>query len=498
MSTEEATTAGTTDTEKETGPITATSRPSTLPQPTSSKHSTIKKSTQAIAATGKASQQTLNPDPVVPLDPLDVPRKNTYDPTALEFQSKIIKGHTSNTSLYFGKFCSGFAAYGRTLAALRDQGDLLARCIAQFSETQAHSPLTKKQLTEYSGFLAAVQDHMHARVLRIEAKVVGGFAKYGTMCHTIKEEVQKGVQIRDKEQKFQEQLQRMNSKSPGDANDQARQHKKDSAAVAALDAQRAHDVLLREADKFEQTRLEDVRRLLMNFCEIELAFHTRAVRLYTHAYNAAKKLDMGEDIASFRTQMNILRGSSSVGPDPNLILESSKRGCVPSDSGEDGQAMEGELTDVMDPLTAVMMPVSKSSFAPACQLDHLDDEDDDDTSSTVSAEQSPAVQKRRTSVAAENSQVQKKSMTLPNRPKSFSSKTIKAQDSRSPRSLGYVPSKTRHSLLTDLPNQERRAFTAGGALQSGKKSGCGKKRCKMHSHVDEYDLMLEQLASSDV
>ena len=155
-----------------------------------------------------------------------------------------------------------FAAYARTLAALRDQGDHLARCIAQFSETQAHSPLTKKQLTEYSGFLAAVQDHMRARVLRIESKVVGGFAKYGTMCHTIKEEVQKGVQIRDKEQKFQDQLQKMNSKTPGDVSKdaQARQHKKDSAAVAASDAQRAHDLLLREADKFEQTRLEDVRR----------------------------------------------------------------------------------------------------------------------------------------------------------------------------------------------------------------------------------------------
>ena len=101
MSTEEGVTS---DTENETrGPA--------PPQAVSSRPSAAKRPSQASAAAAKdkASEQTLHPDPAH-IDPLAVPKKNAYDPTALEFQSKIIKGHTNNTGLYFGKFCSGVSS----------------------------------------------------------------------------------------------------------------------------------------------------------------------------------------------------------------------------------------------------------------------------------------------------------------------------------------------------------------------------------------------------
>ncbi|OQV13044.1 putative Protein FAM92B [Hypsibius exemplaris] len=292
------------------------------------------------------SERSSSPSTAAPAATAEVsPHNNVYDPAALEFQSKIINGHTQNTGVFFGRFCSGFAAYSRNLGAIRDQGDEIARSFAQYSETQAHSPVTKKQLTEFSGHLAAVQDHMHARILRLENKVVMGFSKYGAMCHVLKGEVEKGVSIRDREQKYQDDLQRMQVKLKDDRDSTVRQQKLDFAAVAASDAQRAHDLLLREADKFEQQKLEDMRRLLMNFCEIELAFHAKALKLYTQAYRSAKKLDMVDDIANFRTQMNIVRGSSSVGPDPDLILENCKEGCQPPETSSESELSSDSLSD---------------------------------------------------------------------------------------------------------------------------------------------------------
>lgn len=196
----------------------------------------------------------------------------------------------------------------------------------------------------------APQDHMHARILRLENKVVMGFSKYGTMCHVLKTEVQKGVHIRNSEQRHQDDLQKMQVKlKSADADAAARQQKAEFVALAASDAQRAHDILLREADKFEQQKLEDMRRVLMNFCEIELAFHSKAVKLFTQAYRSAKKLDMVDDIVTFRTQMNIVRGSSSVGPDPQLILENCRVGCVAPETSSESELSEDSLSGADGP-----------------------------------------------------------------------------------------------------------------------------------------------------
>ena len=81
------------------------------------------------------------------------------------------------------------------------------------------------------------------------------------------------------------------------------QQKQDDLTTAINDTRRAQDQLKLDADKFERQKVNDMQQVLMNFCEIELAFHARALELYTAAYNAVKDVEPHTDIEHFRQSM---------------------------------------------------------------------------------------------------------------------------------------------------------------------------------------------------
>ncbi|XP_055336344.1 CBY1-interacting BAR domain-containing protein 1-A-like [Paramacrobiotus metropolitanus] len=244
-----------------------------------------------------------------------------YDPTIVDMQSKQILRHAEITYEFFGRYCKGFASYARKLARLRDKGDELARCIVFCSETQPHSPSTKSLLNEFSTVITSVQDRLNGSLLRLESHVVPGFSKFGMMAHSVKQDGQKSIALRQKEARLAMELQQMQNATKAETTVQQRHQKAEAVAHAATDARLAHEQLLEQADKFEKQKLTDLRQLLMNFLQIELGFHAKALKLYTQAYNQIKRLNMADDIESFRAQMRILQGSMSAGPDPNLLLE---------------------------------------------------------------------------------------------------------------------------------------------------------------------------------
>lgn len=126
---------------------------------------------------------------------------------------------------------------------------------------------------DLAGQFAGLQDHEQARIYRLEAKVISGFSKYGFLCHAINDEVQKGLDIREREQRQTEECMRLQ----GDItlSGQLRQHKLESASLAANDTKRAQELLQRRSDKFEQQKLDDMRRTFLNFCEIEIGRSSR-------------------------------------------------------------------------------------------------------------------------------------------------------------------------------------------------------------------------------
>lgn len=197
-----------------------------------------------------------------------------------------------------------FASHSRKIANLRDRGDILSQDFISFTEAQCCCcPSTKASVFEFAKLLSQLQDYQQARIYRIEAKVVSGLSKYGFLCHTIKEEVQKGLDIRLREQRQTEEFLRLQ----GDftLSGPVRQQKLESANLAASDTKRAQELLRRRSDKFEQQKLDDIRRVLLNFCEIEIAYHAKAVEVLTQAYNSIAEISLEADIETYKRELQI-------------------------------------------------------------------------------------------------------------------------------------------------------------------------------------------------
>lgn len=99
-----------------------------------------------------------------------------------------------------------------------------------------------------------------------------------------------------------------------------------NAEYAQTEASRADNVVQDEIDKFEQMKLTDMKKFLTDFTLIHLAFHARAMEMYTFAHQQLLNIDVAHDL-----EVNILFFSFELFNDENLILGISY-GCTFSSS----------------------------------------------------------------------------------------------------------------------------------------------------------------------
>lgn len=65
---------------------------------------------------------------------------------------------------------------------------------------------------------------------------------------------------------------------------------------ASADMSRTVKELEEQTDSFEKQKLQNMSAILKNFIEIELAFHTKALELYTVAYRQINNIDNEADL----------------------------------------------------------------------------------------------------------------------------------------------------------------------------------------------------------
>ena len=69
-----------------------------------------------------------------------------------------------------------------------------------------------------------------------------------------------------------------------------------NAEYAQTEASRADNVVQDEIDKFEQMKLTDMKRFLTDFTLINLAFHARAMEMFTLAHQQLLNIDVTHDL----------------------------------------------------------------------------------------------------------------------------------------------------------------------------------------------------------
>ncbi|XP_042891592.1 protein FAM92A-like isoform X2 [Penaeus japonicus] len=221
-------------------------------------------------------------------------------------QTKFIQERIAGVEKHFGQICTSLGAYTRKTARLRDKGDEVSAALLHYGEVENLNKSLRSSLCETADTLAAVQDFRNVEVERLESRVVGELALYEGVCKSAREELKRSFNTRQQEMNHRRNLERAKSRHPQNRQQIAIAETK--LQKATVEAKRACENIEEQMDQFEQRKVTDLKRILKEFIQTELAFHAKAVELYTKAYNQISNIEEEEDLEEFR---NALKGDAA-------------------------------------------------------------------------------------------------------------------------------------------------------------------------------------------
>lgn len=218
-------------------------------------------------------------------------------------QTKFIQERIAGVEKHFGQICTSLGAYTRKTARLRDKGDEVSTALLRYGEVENLNKSLRSSLCETADTLAAVQDFRNVEVERLESRVVGELALYEGVCKSAREELKRSFNTRQQEMNHRRNLERAKSRHPQNRQQIAIAETK--LQKATVEAKRACENIEEQMDQFEQRKVTDLKRILKEFIQTELAFHAKAVELYTKAYNQISNIEEEEDLEAFRNARDV-------------------------------------------------------------------------------------------------------------------------------------------------------------------------------------------------
>lgn len=219
---------------------------------------------------------------------------------ARDVETGKIQESITNVEKHFGDMCQLFAAYNRKTARLRDKADLLVREIGRYADTE--TPTLKRGMKQFAENLAKIQDYRQAEVERLEAKVIEPLKSYGAVVRRQREDLKSTQTARDKEAKQMAQLERTRQRNPSDR--QIISQAESELQRATMDATRTSRHLEETTDEFEKQKIRDIKKIFGDFVTVEMAFHAKALELYTAAFESIQSVDEEEDLEVFRNSLH--------------------------------------------------------------------------------------------------------------------------------------------------------------------------------------------------
>lgn len=281
----------------------------------------------------------------------------TEKPSSSERMSKFIQERLSHVEKNFGDLCATFSSYARKTAKIRDKGDELSKQISSYVETEVLNPSSKEQLTLFAETLSTIQDYRQAQVQRLDANVIKHFASYGLKCKNKKNELRASFGAQQLEERKKQDLNKLMHKNPSSQFQIS--EAKSELAKASADASVASKTLEKEMDVFELQKLTDMKKLLMNFVNIEMTFHCKALELYTQCYQNLSEINVDKDLEGFRkhihppmssSRLEIARKMSAgnITPVKSVISPSNRQPSVMTYTEDDDDEEEDDDDDEYD------------------------------------------------------------------------------------------------------------------------------------------------------
>ncbi|XP_077982222.1 CBY1-interacting BAR domain-containing protein 1-like [Glandiceps talaboti] len=244
---------------------------------------------------------------------------------ARENQSKFVQSRIDNIEKHYADLCQEIAAYTRKTARVRDKGDLVAKSVLQYADTE--TPSLKTGLTGFAECMSSVQDYRNAQIDRLERKVITPLTLYGTECKHAKTDLKASFSAYDKEQKQQKKLETVRMKNPSDRHTISQAESE--LQKASVDATRSTKALEDEMDRFEKKKMQDITNILKDFVQVEMVFHAKALEVYSQAFQCLQSISEDDDLEEFR---NSLRPPSTPGQSRLDLVRAGSKGSLNSTS----------------------------------------------------------------------------------------------------------------------------------------------------------------------
>ncbi|XP_076449190.1 CBY1-interacting BAR domain-containing protein 2-like [Babylonia areolata] len=134
-------------------------------------------------------------------------------PKDREAAAKLAQKRVEDVERHFGEICTTLGSITRKNARLRNKGDLLARNLISLAESEKINSTLQSNVLQFAENYAAVQDYCHAKVLRLETKVLKPLTKYGEKCRYVKRGIKSEISACGKEKKVVQKLEKLQEKS---------------------------------------------------------------------------------------------------------------------------------------------------------------------------------------------------------------------------------------------------------------------------------------------
>ncbi|KAK2146596.1 hypothetical protein LSH36_595g02012 [Paralvinella palmiformis] len=225
-----------------------------------------------------------------------------------ENTSKFIQQRIASVEKHFGDMCQGLGNYHRRLCKIRDTGDELSRHMYTYADKESFNSTTKESLMRFASYFSAIQDYRDVEVRRLDNKVLAPLTEYGTDCKHAKEKLKQAFAARNKELKEQKILLKLKTNTSDRSNlvsfvDRLMSHAEVDVQKASIEATRASKQLENEMEVFERQKLEDIKKIFLDFVQIEMVFHARALELYTECYQSLNSISVDDDLQEFRSSL---------------------------------------------------------------------------------------------------------------------------------------------------------------------------------------------------
>ncbi|XP_039255435.2 CBY1-interacting BAR domain-containing protein 1-A-like [Styela clava] len=295
----------------------------------------------------------------------------TPEARARDNQTKFIREAVTKVEKNFGTICGQMGAVNRRSSRLRDKFDEMAKFMLNYANTEP-GPL-KVTLTQFAEHISAVQDYRQALIDRMDGKVIQPLSQYKSSCKHTQTDLNNTMKSRGRVVQKHKQLDSYRNKAPSDRQQITRAETE--LQRATIDVERSTKNLEETIDTFESKRVTDIKKILLDFVQIEMLFHAKALERFTMCYNDLEKMSLDDHLVLFRNSLRPTQAQVRL----DLVRQTAGMDLNAQQQQQPQQYQQGPLGDLYTtPQRQDTTPMSHDPTRPRGQHQEYEDQEEYD------------------------------------------------------------------------------------------------------------------------